>query len=619
MTRCKWSLLAVFAVTLHGDTLTLASGSNYVSQGAGRTLILTANSANARTFERLYAGDGYFYLRVNPEAYVATNPATGSLALTAHDTATAERFQTSSAANGAVNLRARSTGGYVEIVGTTLIANASLAVATGFTVNLTADVVPRVEIDFANPRQKIVGFGAADAFYTNWLTAHPYKEQIYSLLFGRDNLGASILRVQNIYGQSSRTPFDPDTREVVAKANSYRGSPIAVLMSSWSPPGTLKASGQVNCQGASVEPGCTLAKVNGSYNYSGFAQYWYDSLNAYAALGVVPNYISLQNEPDFTPNGYGGCRFDPAEQPAGNYAGYREALNATYARLQTLPDPPVFVGPEVAGLGFNVVESYVSALHSAEIGQMGAVAHHLYNGGDSGSPDSFDSSMLQLAAAAPSMQLLETEFDHSSDQKTALNTAWLIHNAMAVEEASGYLYWSYFWPNTDQLVYIDNPFSLSSWTYPQGFHVNDYYYAVEHFSKYVQPGFQRIGSPTGLAELRATAYYDWQGHRLVMVLVNTSAADTLTPAITLSAPLPRTPGFLTPDESTQRAFPIETLRYGPTALYRSTFSASDERFAPLGSLPANNVVTLPPQSVATVVVDNFIPQCYSTLRGCGTR
>ena len=63
--------------------------------------------------------------------------------------------------------------------------------------------------------------------------------------------------------------------------------------------------------------GCTLAKVNGGYNYAGFAQYWYDSLNAYAALGVRPDFISLQNEPDFTPNGYGGCRFDPAEQAGG--------------------------------------------------------------------------------------------------------------------------------------------------------------------------------------------------------------------------------------------------------------------------------------------------------------
>jgi len=589
MTWWKWGLLAVSAIRLFGDTLTLSAGPDHITRGAGKTLTVTANATNVLTFERLYAGNSYFYLRTGPEAYVATNPATGTLALTARDTATAEQFQTSSAANGAVNLLARSTGGYVEVVGTALAANASSSKATAFTLNATADGTLRIEVDFANPRQKIVGFGAADAFYTNWLTAHPNKEQIYSLLFGPDNLGASILRVQNIYGQTSTTPFDPDTAEVVAKANSYRGSPIAVLMTSWSPPAALKASGQVSCNGASVEPGCTLAKANGGYNYSGFAQYWSNSLNAYAALGVTPNYVSLQNEPDFTPSGYAGCRFDPAEEPGGTYAGYREALDAVYAQLQTMPNPPVLVGPEVAGIGYNDPENYLSALSPAEVEQMGAVAHHLY-GGDSGSPDSFDTAMFQLAAAAPSTQLFETEFDHSADQSTAMDTAWLIHNAMAVEEASAYLYWSYFWPDTNQLVYIDNPFTPSTWVYPQGFHPNDYFYAVEHFSKYVQPGFQRIASLTGSAELRVTGYYNGQSHRLVLVLVNTSAGDTLTPAVALPAPSPRS-----------GAPPA-----GPTAVYRSTFSGA-ERFASLGPLAAGNVVTLPPQSVATVVVDNYIP------------
>jgi len=478
------------------------------------------------------------------------------------------------------------------VVGDTLIAHASSASATAFTLNATADPALRVEVDFSNPRQKIVGFGAADAFYTNWLTAHPNKEQIYSLLFGPDNLGASILRVQNIYGQTSTTPFDPDTEEVVAKANSYRGSPITVLMTSWSPPASLKASGQVNCSGASVEPGCTLAKVSGGYNYSGFAQYWYDSLNAYAALGVTPNYISLQNEPDFTPNGYAGCRFDPAEQSTGNYAGYREALDAVYARLRSLPTPPVMAGPEVIGIGYNDPENYLSALSSAEFAEIGAVAHHLYHGGDSGSPDSFANAMFQLASSVPSTQLFETEFDHSADQKTALDTAWLIHNSMAMEEAGAYLYWSYFWPDTNQLVYIDNPFAASTWTYPQGFHVNDYYYAVQHFSKYVQPGFQRMASLTGSAELRVTAYYERQSQRLVVVLINTSAADTVTPAIALSAPGSRSR--------------VEALPAGPTAVYRSTFSGT-ERFASLGPLTAGNAVTLPPQSVATVVINNYIP------------
>ena len=628
MALWKWLVPALAVVGLRADTITLAAGQNYLTIGADDALTVTTKAANAQTFERLYAGNGCFYLQVNGTGYVATNATTGALSVTAATTATAEQFQTSPAGSN-VNLVARSTSGYVEVTGSTVVANASAGNATAFALAATPDATPQVEVDFANPRQKIDGFGAADAFYTSWLMAHPNKEQIYALLFGRETLGASILRVQNIYAQQqtpTTTPFDPETEEVVAKANEYRGSPITVLMSSWSPPPPLKASGQVNCNGASqTEPGCTLAKANGGgYNYAGFAQYWFDSLNAYASLGVTPDYISLQNEPDWTPSGYAGCRFDPTEEPGGIYAGYKQALDAVYTKLQTTTNPPAIVGPEVVGIGYNDPENYLDALDANELGELGAVAHHLYHGGDSSGsamPDSFNGSMLQLAGAAPNKTLWETEFDHSSDQNSAMDTAWLIHDSMATEEASAYLYWHYFWPNTtespsdtasrNQLIYIDDPFSpTSSWLYPNGYHINDYYYALQHFSRFVQPGFRRIASTTGLDELRATAYYSQQERRLVFVLINTSGTDTLSPALVLPPHGPRgSEGAavlgsspLTPERPAQR-------QYVSTAVYRSTFSGTSERFALLGALPANGVVTLPPQAVATVVVTEVMPPC----------
>ena len=624
MALWKWLAPALVVVGLRADTITLAAGSNYLTIGADDALTVTSSAANAQTFQRLYAGNGYFYLRVSGIGYVRTDAATGAVTALANDTSVAEQFQTSPAGSN-VNLLARSTSGYVEVAGSAVIANASAGNATAFTLAATPDATPQVEVDFANPRQKIDGFGAADAFYTSYLMAHPNKEQIYALLFGREALGASILRVQNIYAQQltpTTMPFDPETEEVVAKANQYRGAPIVVLMSSWSPPGSLKASGQVSCDDAEPASGCTLAKVNGGYNYAGFAQYWFDSLNAYAALGVTPDYISLQNEPDFTPyapNAYAACRFDPTEEAGGIYAGYKQALDAVYAKLQTMTNPPAMVGPEVIGLGYNDPENYLVALDADELGELDAVAHHLYHGGDSGAPDSFNAAMIQLAGAAPDKTLWETEFDHSSDQSTAMDTAWLIHNAMATEEASAYLYWSYFWPDTNQLVYIDNPFSAtSSWQYPSGYHINDYYYALQHFSRFVQPGFQRIASMTGLDQLRVTAYYSRQERRLVLVLINTSGSGTLSPALALPPHGPRESEGgvvlgsppLTLERPAQRQF-------ATTAVYRSTFSGTSERFASLGPLPANGVVTLPPQAVATVVVTDVMPPCglYRPCRG----
>jgi O-glycosyl hydrolase len=190
-----------------------------------------------------------------------------------------------------------------------------------------------------------------------------------------------------------------------------------------------------------------------------------------------------------------------------------------------------------------------------------------------------------------------------------MDTAWMIHNAMATEEASAYLYWSYFWPDKNQLVDIDNPWTVSAWSYPSGYIANDYFYAMQHFSRFVQPGFRRIAATTGLAELRATAYYNPGERRLVFVLINTSAADTLTPALAFPAYTPRSAV-----RSTEPDRPRTTSAGSATSVYRSTFSGTDERFAPLGALGADKVVTLPPQAVATIVVDYGILDCRSAHR-----
>src|SRR5689334_15871392 len=51
-------------------------------------------------------------------------------------------------------------------------------------------------IDVLDQKQVIQGFGGALAFYTGWLTAHPYKNEIYKALFDpADGLGIDILRL----------------------------------------------------------------------------------------------------------------------------------------------------------------------------------------------------------------------------------------------------------------------------------------------------------------------------------------------------------------------------------------------------------------------------------------
>jgi glucuronoarabinoxylan endo-1,4-beta-xylanase len=128
-------------------------------------------------------------------------------------------------------------------------------------------------IDPTQTYQTIEGLGGATAFYESWLPDHPYQLEIYTNAFAGLNL--SMLRLGDWYGyQTPLAGFDSAATEIVSNANRVLGRPVPVFMSSWSPPAFLKSNGQVGNGG-------TLLYTNGSFAYTNFARYWYDSINAY--------------------------------------------------------------------------------------------------------------------------------------------------------------------------------------------------------------------------------------------------------------------------------------------------------------------------------------------------
>jgi O-glycosyl hydrolase len=83
------------------------------------------------------------------------------------------------------------------------------------------------------------------------------------------------------------------------------------MLTSWSPPASLKASGKEKCHG---NLDCTLKKKkNGKFVYEEFADWWLESLKHYQEKGLTPYYISMQNEPSFIPPDWEGCKFEPKE------------------------------------------------------------------------------------------------------------------------------------------------------------------------------------------------------------------------------------------------------------------------------------------------------------------
>ncbi len=385
----------------------------------------------------------------------------------------------------------------------------ALLLASTLCAPWTASAQSAITVKTSEKLQTLKGFGASTAYFENWLTAHPSKSEIYDLIFRDLNLG--ILRLRNVHGYPNAT-LD-NCKEIVQQAAASLGHPVDVLISSWSPPASLKKDGVTN--------GGTLVKTSGQFAYDAFAQWWYDSIQAYTAAGIAPTYISMQNEPDYENTGWETCIFKSIE--SADYPGYGPALDALHGKLQGLSSRPLILGPELAGIGYGTFQSYVGSLDASHLD---GYAYHLYNGGDSGSPDSFNSSLAPLASTYGDRPNIMTEYSGGG----FFSTAWLIQNALTSANAAGYLYWDLIWGRpygTGGLVSLENPWESSSWATSKGYVVNGDYYALKHFSSSVSKGYLRVGTTSSSSNLRATAFLSPDGAKLAVVVLNVgSSADT---------------------------------------------------------------------------------------------
>lgn len=427
-------------------------------------------------------------------------------------------------------------------------------------------------IDATKSYQTIEGLGGAIAFYNGWVTAHPYKLEIYTNAFAGLNL--SMLRLGDWFRYQNTINFDPDAPGFVSNANRVLGHPVPVYMSSWSPPAFLKSNGQVGNGG-------TLAtNADGTFNYAGFAQYWYDTLQAYKSNGVTMTWISIQNEPDWVAS-YDSSIFDPTEDTRNgtNYASYSKALDAVYSKLTNLPSPPKILAPEVVHIAYNDLKNYAATMNT---NSFYGVAHHLY--GDGGSTgDSYIGNLSSATSVFPAKPRFMTEYGMTN----MIEQASLIHNVLVVEQASGYNYWSLIWPGTSGgLIQIENPFNQSSWTNaPPGTPTQSHgwwyapaYWAMKHYSYFIQPGYRRVSATDNDNNVRTSAYLSPDNLRLVVVLINTNTAV-----------------------SSAMDFNFGTFSVGKSSVYQT---AGTNKFQWLGAL--TNSQALPPLSITTVVLDQNV-------------
>ncbi|HET7543209.1 MAG TPA: hypothetical protein VFK05_25220 [Polyangiaceae bacterium] len=426
-----------------------------------------------------------------------------------------------------------------------------------------------VNIDLDTRHQDLVGFGASVAYGEGQITGHPQQAALYKDIF--NVLGLDILRFRNRYQHTGDDDLST-AGELVAAGNSALGRPLGVFLSSWSPPAALKANNALVCSG-NVQT-CTLAKTPaGAFDYAGLADYWLNSLGAYAKVGLVPDYMGLQNNANWIPSSAESneaCKFLPSEGtvsvPLGatsvkvSYPGLAQAQAATLDALSTLATRPKLLAPETSD--FGSVADYVPSLDASKTD---ALAHQLYGV----NPVAVD--LDGLAAMAKLVSQFGRPVFVTEMQADGFGTAVLIHYATVVEGASAYLQTALTGPVSGPLTNTQALFGIDSASYK----LQDPFHAMRHFAGHTDPGWTRVEA-SAASGLLVSAWQSPSGQDLTLVLINSRAVE-------LSARL-KLPGDWSSSEVT-----------------RSVFSGI-ERSSVLGPLSTQGVIRLPPESVATVAL-----------------
>jgi glucuronoarabinoxylan endo-1,4-beta-xylanase len=429
-----------------------------------------------------------------------------------------------------------------------------------------------VAVDSSLQFQQLTGFGATVGYAEDELTAFSDRAALDEAMFA--GLGLDVLRFRNRYGEVSDATLAQATAIVAAATRSLGRAPL-VLLGSWSPPATLKQNGATFC--GSDPTTCKLTRnAAGEFNYAGLATHFRDSLEAYASVGFLPDYLSIQNNPDWVPTGGAvneASRFLSTEgkldvlvngvSMSVSYPGYREALDAVLSALSDLPTKPRMLAPDLSGL--TGTDRYVEALQGAPFD---AIAHHLY-GTDA---RNFDLNGLRTVAQLHDdmgVPVFQTEM-----QANGFDTAVLMHHALVDGGASMYLQTALIGPlsgpatNASALVGMDG----------DEFVLQGPYFAMGHYARFTDPGWVRVQATTAAAGLLTSAWLSPDHAALSVIFTNTNAVP-----LVVSLQLGR-----------------EKVRSA-----RLTLSAFDgtERLSDLGEWTPGRNISLPAHSIATLLVE----------------
>ena len=454
-----------------------------------------------------------------------------------------------------------------------------LAVNGSISVQTWTPPASTITLNPATTYQKIHGIGANFCLGPQSIA---WNNAQFNLAFAPTNLNLSFVRLANSFECGLDEPsifwsgWDSDNVQFIKLYRAIQPNGL-ITMSAWSPPGRYKSTGSAM--------GGTLAKTNSAYRYGDYADWWLRSLqylrdnSTLSVTQAIPDFISIQNECDFTPSG----TFYAAWQ-AGNYlastessskAGYPQALAAVKNMFQTNGFGFVkFIGPDTTSGGASTISSYLNNLPDSSLT---AIAHHPYQGSfnDVGH---VTGSLSGLRAAYPTNTIYMTEFFGDDSYGTNVS-GWMmqclpIHNIFTIEQANSYIMWG---------------LSLTT--------TSGSFCALGHYSKFINPGDWRAKVTSSDTNILASLYRQTNSSgiadKLVLVLINKSTS--------YSYPTIATSNHWATD-TLQRAWKVFQTADDGASSYR--LALLENEYGP--SLAGNRLLVLPPYSITTAIINTGI-------------
>jgi glucuronoarabinoxylan endo-1,4-beta-xylanase len=336
---------------------------------------------------------------------------------------------------------------------------------TGSTITDTATV------NYETIRQSIDGFGASSAWGSSWSTAE--ADLFFST--GSNGVGLSLLR-------SRIAPNGTTVESSIMQMAQARGARI--WSTPWSPPPNLKTSNSYN--GGSF--------ISSPANYQAYANQLANYVSSMKTNhGVNLHAISIQNEPDLETN-YESCLWSATQfHDFVPYLSAALAAKGVGATKIMLPESQHWQFP-------LAVDTMNDPATAAKVGILGG-----HNYGSTASP-------VSQFGSPPPAAIWETEhyFGNNDTITNGLELAAEIHEFMTVAEANAYHYWWLKGSGTGSLA-------GNSTTNPA-----KRLYVMGNYSKFVRPGFQRIGITSNTTAL-ITAYRDPASPAYVIVAANPTA------------------------------------------------------------------------------------------------